>query len=132
LEVKWLRQGRPLPNCEDFRYMTLGKGVFALQLADPFVEDSGLYTCEAEGIFGKISTSARLSVAAGSENRSAAAPPSDVRRSPIINAAAAEAKEIVSGKVSDDVESRGNSPRVPDENVAEQVKVRQNASFLIF
>jgi len=108
--------------------MTLGKGVFALQLADPFVEDSGLYTCEAEGIFGKISTSARLSVAAGSENRSAAAPPSDVRRSPIINAAAA-AKEIVSSKVSDDVESRGNSPRVPDENVAEQVKVRQTRHF---
>lgn len=123
--MKWLRQGRPLPNCEDFRYVDLGKGMYALLLADPFVEDSGLYTCEAEGIFGKISTSARLSVSAGLENRSAAAPPSDVRCSPIINAGGA-AKENDSSKVSVEVESRGNSPpQVPDdsEQVTEQVKV---------
>lgn len=125
--MKWLRQGRPLPNCEDFKYLSLGKGKFALQLADPFVEDSGLYTCEAEGIFGKISSSARLSVAAGSENRSAA-PPSDVHDTPIINAGAA--KENDSSKVSD-AESRGSSPQVPDsKRVTEQVKVRERVIFL--
>ncbi|CAB3382376.1 Hypothetical predicted protein [Cloeon dipterum] len=70
LEVKWLRQGRPLPNCEDFRYVDLGKGRFALHLADPFVEDSGLYTLEAEGLFGVVASSARLSVAPGGCSRS--------------------------------------------------------------
>ncbi|XP_065350379.1 titin homolog isoform X14 [Cloeon dipterum] len=109
LEVKWLRQGRPLPNCEDFRYVDLGKGRFALHLADPFVEDSGLYTLEAEGLFGVVASSARLSVAPGGCSRSGCEAEDEksnqvpeciraVEQSAVLANGSAARKELINGK----------------------------------
>ncbi|XP_059475294.1 titin homolog [Neocloeon triangulifer] len=105
LEVKWLRQGRPLPNCEDFRYVNLGKGMYALHLADPFVEDSGIYTFEAEGLFGTIASSARLQVAPG-----------------------VAATEDAENRVSDAASNQNNNPQVPD---GKQVITEQSKSPLM-
>ncbi|KAF4519137.1 hypothetical protein B566_EDAN007410 [Ephemera danica] len=62
LEVAWLRQGRRLPNCEDFQYLSLGEGRFALRIADVFPQDAGVITFEARGLFGCVTSTARLRV----------------------------------------------------------------------
>lgn len=62
MEVIWLRQGRRLPDCGDFRYLDLGEGKYALRIADVFPQDAGVFTCEARGTFGCVTSSAKLSV----------------------------------------------------------------------
>jgi hypothetical protein len=62
MDVVWKRQGRKLPDCSDFKYLNLGDGFFALRIADVFPQDAGVFTCEAHGTFGVVSSAAKLSV----------------------------------------------------------------------
>lgn len=48
----WLKDGKPVPNGEDFQYIDYGSGIIALRLSDPFVLDSGNYTCVIKATSG--------------------------------------------------------------------------------
>ena len=46
-QVVWLKNGAELPDCGDFKQVSLGDGRFALRMQDMFPEDAATYSCEA-------------------------------------------------------------------------------------
>lgn len=44
-EQTWWLNGQTVPDSREFRYIDHGDGLLALRIADPFVFDSGEYTC---------------------------------------------------------------------------------------
>lgn len=62
-EYTWWKDGNSVPNGEDFQFIDHGNGVLCLRLSDPFLLDSGSYTCVITNESGdQIQTSCTLSV----------------------------------------------------------------------
>lgn len=62
-EYIWFRDGKTVPNGEDFLYIDHGSGVICLRLLDPFVVDSGEYTCVVRNSKGaEVQTKCQLDV----------------------------------------------------------------------
>lgn len=61
--VDWLRDGDTLlPDCDDFSHVTSCEGNRSLVMPDTYVEDSGVYSCQATNSFGSVVSSCRLTV----------------------------------------------------------------------
>lgn len=53
-DYKWLRNGQPVPNGDDFLYIDHGNGILALRFNDPFLLDSGEYICQIKSACGEV------------------------------------------------------------------------------
>ncbi|XP_050422462.1 titin homolog isoform X2 [Adelges cooleyi] len=53
MSIAWFKDDLPIPDCEDFTYVTGDDGVFSLSIADPFSADSGTYSCKVLNTFGE-------------------------------------------------------------------------------
>lgn len=62
-DYTWLKNGKNVPNGEDFIYIDHGNGVIGLRLMDPFLVDAGSYTCVVKcENGGQVETSCVLQV----------------------------------------------------------------------
>lgn len=69
-EYHWLKDGKLVPNGEDFLYIDHGSGVIALRFTDPFVLDSGKYTCVVQTDDGvRVESSCAMEVVEKTEGR---------------------------------------------------------------
>ncbi|KAE8748296.1 hypothetical protein FOCC_FOCC004932, partial [Frankliniella occidentalis] len=64
-QVVWLKNGVELPDCSDFRQVSLGEGRFALVMPDMFPEDTATYACEAFNGHGEARTHGTVTVTDG-------------------------------------------------------------------
>ncbi|KAI5730222.1 hypothetical protein M8J76_011412 [Diaphorina citri] len=62
LDVIWTKDSAELVNCSDFKYVDYGDGRYGLRFLDTFLEDSGIYTCEAFNEHGDATTTTTLVV----------------------------------------------------------------------
>lgn len=65
----WLKNGQELPDCGDFKHLTLGDGRFALRMEDMFPEDSATYSCEAFNSHGEARTQGTVTVTGTEPNQ---------------------------------------------------------------
>ena len=61
ISVKWYKDNEPLDEAGEF-LITFENGLAVLHVNESFPEDSGTYTCQASNAYGRISTSANLTV----------------------------------------------------------------------
>ena len=61
INLKWLREGKPLQNKADFEQTYVG-GIARLVIAEVFPDDSGSYTIEVSNEWGQASSTAQLTV----------------------------------------------------------------------
>ncbi|KAK3921260.1 Muscle M-line assembly protein unc-89, partial [Frankliniella fusca] len=61
-QVAWLKNGVELPDCSDFKQVSLGEGRFALVMPDMFPEDTATYACEAFNAHGEARTQGTVTV----------------------------------------------------------------------
>lgn len=62
MDIVWIKDGVEVPDCQDFRYVSYGKGRFGLRIADPFTADSGVYNCEVFSQHGEAVSTTVLRV----------------------------------------------------------------------
>lgn len=63
IEVIWVHNDQEIKNCKDFCYITHEDGItHSLVIEDVFLEDAGLYVCEAYNHYGDAETLCKLSV----------------------------------------------------------------------
>ncbi|XP_014247595.1 myosin light chain kinase, smooth muscle-like isoform X3 [Cimex lectularius] len=75
LKIVWSKgESEEIPNCEDMSHVQLGNGEIALRIVDPFVEDSGLYTCTVYNKHGMAQSHTRLVVKEESANQGSEVP----------------------------------------------------------
>ncbi|XP_025203950.1 uncharacterized protein LOC112600845 isoform X2 [Melanaphis sacchari] len=61
MNATWFKNDVPVPDCADFEYlMTEDRGEFGLSITDPFVKDSGIYSCKVANTFGQAVSSGQL------------------------------------------------------------------------
>ncbi|CRL00790.1 CLUMA_CG014043, isoform B [Clunio marinus] len=58
----WQRNGETILNCDDFIYIDHGKGVLTLRITDPFIFDSGNYSCTVTTPYGDCTTSCDIEI----------------------------------------------------------------------
>lgn len=68
MNATWFRDDVPVPDCEDFRYVSDGGGAFGLSVADPFSADSGVYSCKVINKFGEAVSTGELVVRGSCSN----------------------------------------------------------------
>lgn len=61
MDVAWLRNGKDIPDSEDFRYINRGN-ICQLEIAEIFPEDGGKYTCEVLNDLGDAECNCNISV----------------------------------------------------------------------
>ncbi|KAJ6643194.1 Myosin light chain kinase, smooth muscle [Pseudolycoriella hygida] len=61
-DVVWSRDGLVIQDSDDFRYIDHGEGLICLRILDPFVFDSGTYTCSVQSDYGKCETSCEVHI----------------------------------------------------------------------
>ncbi|KAJ8962970.1 hypothetical protein NQ314_005687 [Rhamnusium bicolor] len=61
-DVVWMKDGCILPDCGDFRQVTMSNGVISLYLPDAFSQDSGDYRCEIYNMYGDAFSTCHLTV----------------------------------------------------------------------
>ncbi|XP_023226281.1 myosin light chain kinase, smooth muscle-like [Centruroides sculpturatus] len=63
IEVIWVHNDQEIKNCKDFCYVSHEDGItHSLVIEDVFLEDAGLYVCEAYNHYGDAETLCKLSV----------------------------------------------------------------------
>uniref|UniRef100_A0A2S2P561 Myosin light chain kinase, smooth muscle n=1 Tax=Schizaphis graminum TaxID=13262 RepID=A0A2S2P561_SCHGA len=61
MSALWFKNDVLVPNCTDFEYVvTEDRGEFGLSIIDPFVKDSGIYSCKVANSFGQAVSSGKL------------------------------------------------------------------------
>lgn len=79
-EYVWLKDGMCVPNGEDFQYIDHGNGVIGLRFTDPFLLDSGSYTCRVKSVNGgQVESSGVLQVVEKESTRDQSARPEFVK-----------------------------------------------------
>ncbi|XP_050063770.1 uncharacterized protein LOC114128407 isoform X2 [Aphis gossypii] len=61
MNASWFKNDVLLPDCVDFEYVVAeDRGEFGLSIIDPFVKDSGVYSCKVANSFGQAVSSGQL------------------------------------------------------------------------
>jgi len=61
MSASWFKNDVPVPDCADFEYVVVdNRGEFSLSITDPFVKDSGTYSCKVANSFGQAVSSGQL------------------------------------------------------------------------
>ncbi|XP_026808599.1 uncharacterized protein LOC113550868 isoform X2 [Rhopalosiphum maidis] len=61
MSALWFKNDVLVPDCADFEYVvTEDRGEFGLSIIDPFVKDSGIYSCKVANSFGQAVSSGKL------------------------------------------------------------------------
>jgi len=61
MSASWFKNDVPVPDCADFEYLVADDhGEFGLSITDPFVKDSGTYSCKVANLFGQAVSSGQL------------------------------------------------------------------------
>ncbi|CAI6343292.1 unnamed protein product [Macrosiphum euphorbiae] len=61
MSASWFKNDVPVPDCADFEYVVADdRGEFGLSITDPFVKDSGTYSCKVANSFGQAVSSGQL------------------------------------------------------------------------
>ncbi|XP_008180551.1 titin isoform X2 [Acyrthosiphon pisum] len=61
MSASWFKNDVPVPDCTDFEYVVADdRGEFGLSITDPFVKDSGTYSCKVANSFGQAVSSGQL------------------------------------------------------------------------
>ncbi|KAE9527726.1 hypothetical protein AGLY_012799 [Aphis glycines] len=61
MNASWFKNDVLLPDCADFEYVVAeDRGEFGLSIIDPFVKDSGVYSCKVANSFGQAVSSGQL------------------------------------------------------------------------
>lgn len=63
MSAAWFRDDEPVPDCEYYAYVSGDDGgTFALSMTDPFVADTGTYSCKVINTFGEAVSQGQLVV----------------------------------------------------------------------
>jgi hypothetical protein len=61
MSALWFKNDVLVPDCADFEYVvTEDRGEFGLSIIDPFIKDSGIYSCKVANSFGQAVSSGKL------------------------------------------------------------------------
>ncbi|XP_022161453.1 uncharacterized protein LOC111027387 isoform X2 [Myzus persicae] len=61
MSASWFKNDVLVPDCADFEYVVADdRGEFGLSIIDPFVKDSGTYSCKVANTFGQAVSSGQL------------------------------------------------------------------------
>lgn len=60
--VKWTKDYKEVPDCDDFEYMDYGAGLLGLKIVDVYLQDAGTYHCEVITPQGNIKTEVIVNV----------------------------------------------------------------------
>ncbi|XP_060843292.1 uncharacterized protein LOC132923359 isoform X6 [Rhopalosiphum padi] len=61
MSALWFKNDVLVPDCADFEYVvTEDRGEFSLSIIDPFIKDSGIYSCKVANSFGQAVSSGKL------------------------------------------------------------------------
>lgn len=61
MSASWFKNNVPVPDCADFEYVVDDdRSEFGLSITDPFVKDSGTYSCKVANTFGQAISSGQL------------------------------------------------------------------------
>jgi len=61
MSASWFKNNVPVPDCADFEYVVANdRNEFGLSIIDPFVKDSGTYSCKVANTFGQAISSGQL------------------------------------------------------------------------
>ncbi|XP_055613589.1 myosin light chain kinase, smooth muscle-like [Uranotaenia lowii] len=58
----WMLNEQILYDCDEYRYTDHGNGIISLLISDPFINDSGIYTCIVSSANGQCSSSCTVKV----------------------------------------------------------------------
>lgn len=62
MSAAWFRDDEPVPDCEYYAYTSGDDGTFSLSMTDPFIADTGTYSCKVINTFGEAVSHGQLVV----------------------------------------------------------------------